>query len=239
MVYCLCFQTVTKHCVRAVGLRAYLARNSESFSVLIFNTMKKILIFVLGLIFTGTYGQEKIRAGVKAGITSSDIYYNENVVADPRGFSGGAFLSIPVGKYLGVQPGVIYTQRALLLRSSSPDGSNFSFTRTTNNVDIPFYFQIRPIGFLTIVGGPQYSFILDKTDRFRDGRLTDEQKREVVESNLRNGNFGIAAGIDINIGFIVLSGRMGCDLQQSAVHSGSFSPQYNNRWMQAMLGIRI
>jgi hypothetical protein len=202
--------------------------------------MKKFMkIIACCFLFSQAVAQDRIHVGVKGGITSSDIYYNEGIEAEPRwGFSGGAFFQFPIGKYLGVQPEVIYTQRAFLAKGSI-NGGSFAFSRTTSNVDIPLYFQLRPFKFVTLVGGPQYSFLLDKTDRFREGRLTDAQKQEIIDSGLRNGTVGVAAGLDINIGVLVLSGRMGWDLQSNAIRSGTFAPEYNNRWVQAMMGIRF
>jgi hypothetical protein len=202
--------------------------------------MKKVMrIIVCCILASQAIAQDRIHVGVKGGVTRTDIYYNENLEADPRwGFSGGAFASFPIGKFLGLQPEVIYTQRAFLAKGSI-NGGSFAFTRTTSNVDIPLYFQLRPVKFLTLVGGPQYSFLLDKTDRFRDGRLTDEQKQQILDSGTRNGTVGVAAGLDINIGVLVLSGRVGWDLQRNSIQSGNFAPQYNNRWVQGMMGIRF
>jgi hypothetical protein len=202
--------------------------------------MRKVKLIIALLALVGSVmAQDEFSIGIKGGLTSSDIYYNEQIESDSRlGFTGGLFFQIPIGKFVGIQPEVLYTQRTILAKGTS-FGSSFSFQRTTSAIDVPLYLQLRPVKYITILGGPQYSFNLTKTDQFKDGRITDEEKQTIVENDMRSGTFGVAVGADLNLGMFVFSGRIGWDLQSNTVNTTSFSPRYNYRWMQGTIGIRF
>jgi len=64
----------------------------------------------------------KLAFGLKAGVNRSNVYdaSGQNFIANPKmGFAGGVFLGIPIGKYFGVQPEVLFSQK----------GSDRSFSR--------------------------------------------------------------------------------------------------------------
>src|ERR1700758_3149989 len=104
--------------------------------------------------------------GAKAGANISNVYNasGENFVADPKmGFAGGAFLSVPIGKYLGFQPELLYSQKGYK-STGTLFGSTYSDTRTTSFLDIPLQLQFKPIRFITFLGGVQYSYLLHQKD---------------------------------------------------------------------------
>ena len=92
-------------------------------------------IFVItGLIFsTSVFAQDPgLKIGVKAGLNLSNVYdsQDEDFQADSKlGFAGGAFLSIPIGTYFGIQPELLFSQRGLR-GSGSFLTSEYTFKRT-------------------------------------------------------------------------------------------------------------
>ena len=64
-----------------------------------------------------TYGataQNKVAFGMKAGANYSNVYDSkgEDFNADPKfGLAAGAFLSIPFGQYIGIQPEILFSQK--------------------------------------------------------------------------------------------------------------------------------
>jgi hypothetical protein len=76
--------------------------------------MKKTIILVIAISFITSYSmaqepqadnREMLQFGLKAGVNLSNVYNteSENFETDPKlGFVGGAFLVIPIGRYLGV-----------------------------------------------------------------------------------------------------------------------------------------
>src|SRR6185436_19715986 len=81
--------------------------------------------------------------GIKAGANYSNVWdeKGQDFQADPRvGFAGGIFFGIPIGKFLGVQPEVLVSQKGFQ-GSGTLSGSPYSFSRTTTYIDIPLQLQ--------------------------------------------------------------------------------------------------
>ena len=64
--------------------------------------------------------------------------------------TAGAFLSLPVGKLIEIQPEVIYSEKGFKATGAFL-GSNYSATRTTTYIDVPILLAIKPISYLTIL----------------------------------------------------------------------------------------
>lgn len=185
--------------------------------------------------------RENLRFGLKAGINVSNVYdeQGDDFVADPKlGFVGGGFLSIPIGKYLGVQPEVLYSQKGFR-SSGSFLGLDYQATRTLGFLDIPLYVQFKPAPQLTIMAGPQYSFLLHRTDRFESDVFDDEQQEDFENDNIRKNILGVATGIDVNMNRFVLGLRGAWDLQHNNGDGTSDSPRYKNVLFQATLGAKF
>ena len=185
--------------------------------------------------------RDRFQFGFKAGANYSNIYdvSSENFAADYKfGFAGGIFLSIPLGKSLGVQPEFLYSEKGYE-STGSVEGSSYNNTHTAKYLDIPIHLQLKPNEVLTVLFGPQFSFLLDKDNDFSDSFLSDEQEQDFDNIDINKFTFGLSGGLDFNIGHFVLGGRVGWDLTQNNGTGTSTSPQYRNLWYQATLGIRF
>lgn len=185
--------------------------------------------------------REKLSAGIKAGLNISNVWDSEgqDFQADPKaGFAGGVFGSVPIGKYLGLQPEVLLSQKGFR-GSGTLLGSSYSFARTTTYIDVPLQIQIKPSEFVTIVAGPQYSFLMHQKNTFTVGSNTIFQEDEIENENIRKNIFGAVGGLDVNISHIVISGRMGWDLLNNNGDGTSDTPRYKNRWIQFTVGVKI
>src|SRR6185295_17194680 len=128
--------------------------------------MKKLSYLLSTLLLTSAASltaqddsRERIHLGAKAGINISSIYDTKGEDYSPEakaGFAGGGFIAIPIGKYLGIQPELIFAQKGYTA-SASTEGFNYSYTRTTNHLEVPLLLQLKPVSFISIVGGPQFS----------------------------------------------------------------------------------
>jgi opacity protein-like surface antigen len=185
--------------------------------------------------------RDRFQFGFKAGVNYSNIYdvTSENFAADYKfGLAGGIYMSIPIGKYLGVQPELLYSEKGYEV-SGSIEGSTFNNTHKAKYLDIPIYLQLKPNEVLTVLFGPQFSFLLDKTNDFSDSFLSDDQEQEFDNIDINKFTFGLSGGLDFNIGHVVLGGRIGWDLTQNNGEGTTISPQYRNLWYQATLGLRF
>lgn len=184
---------------------------------------------------------ERISGGFKVGANLSNVYDsdNEDFQADSKiGFAGGAFLSIPFGKYLGIQPEILFSQKGFK-GSGSILGSEYSFSRTTNYIDVPILLAIKPISSLTLLVGPQYSYLMSQKYVFKSAMVNTEQEEQFENEDIRTNTLCITGGFDVNLTNIVLSARTGWDLQNNTADEASSTPRYKNMWYQVTVGYRF
>ena len=190
---------------------------------------------------TKSDNRENLYFGIKAGANYSNVYdsQGENFVADAKyGFAGGVFVSIPIGKFFGIQPEVLYSQRGY--KSSGTFFSTpYNLTRTTDFIDVPLLVAIKPIEFVSILFGPQFSFLVRQKDEFTGGGLTSTQEQTYTNDNLRKNLFCLTGGADINLESFVIGLRAGWDTTVNNGDGTSTTPRYKNVWYQATVGFRF
>jgi len=217
--------------------------------------MKKINLVLIGLtaLSTLSVAQEAVEVkntndlrrqlmlGLKVGANYSNVYDSkgEQFNADPKlGFVGGAFLAIPIGKYIGVQPEVLFSQKGFIATGNIL-GSPYSFTRTTEFIDIPLFFALKPTEFLTLLAGPQFSYLLKQKDVFESSAVSSDQEKEFSNDNIRKNIMGFVGGIDITLTRMVIGGRVAWDAQTNNGDGSSSTPRYKNVWYQLTFGYRF
>lgn len=208
--------------------------------------MKKLLLLsaIIGFTISHSYAQktrDEFSFGLKIGSNYSNVYdsQGEQFTADGKyGLAAGAFLSLPLGKVIGIQPEVIYSEKGFKA-SGSFLGSNYSATRTTTFIDVPILLAIKPVSFLTVLAGPQYSFLIKQNNNFTTSLTTVDQQRIFDNDNIRKNVLGLTGGVDINLSSFVISARAGWDVQNNNGDGTSTTPRYKNAWYQATIGIRL
>ncbi len=212
--------------------------------------MKKIILtlaIALGITIT-SYAQdneidfrEKFMFGLKAGTNYSNVYDSEGEDFEAEGKFGvaaGGFLVIPIGKYLGIQPELLFSQKGFQA-SGVLLGNPYSFKRTTNYIDLPLFFSFKPSPFFSVHLGPQYSYLIKQTDVFKTTSINVAQQTEFENDNIRQNTLCFAAGADINMKHIMLGVRAGYDLQNNKGDGTSTTPRYKNAWYQFTIGYRF
>lgn len=199
-----------------------------------------VFMLISGMLMaqSGDTGREKIQFGLKGGINISNVWDSETeeFTSDRKmGYVAGAIIRIPIGRYLGIQPEVLFSQKGFSGEGSIL-GSEYSFTRTTSYIDVPLQLALKPAGFLTIVAGPQYSYLIKQKDVFDNSIISYEQEQEFENDNIRKNTLGFIGGVDINIGHVVLGTRVGWDIMSNRGDGTSSTPRYKNAWVQATLG---
>ena len=218
--------------------------------------MKKLILVITALITVISSGsaqqnrdsisvvtdfRTKLMLGLKMGGNYSKIYDSKdnNFKTDGKlGFATGAFISIPISKLIGIQPEVLFSQRGYKASSSSILG-NYSLTRTTSYLDIPILFAVKPSEYITILAGPQYSYLVKSTDVFTSGNVSVEQQQQFKNQNLRTNTLCFTGGVDLTMKHLVISTRVGWDLQDNTSDGNSTVPRYKNVWYQMMVGYRM
>jgi hypothetical protein len=181
------------------------------------------------------------KLGIKAGANYSNVYdsQGDQFTADGKvGFVGGAFLEVPITDYMGVRPEVLYSQKGfkatgqyLLLP--------YTFTRTTDFIDIPLLLTLKPTTMFSLFAGPQFSFLIKQKDVFASSLLTTQQQQDFSNDNYRKNLMSLTAGFGINMGPATLDLRANFDLQNNNGDGTTSTPRYKNAWYQATLGIRV
>ena len=179
--------------------------------------------------------------GIKAGLNYSNVWdeQGQDFKADPKfGFAGGVFLGIPIGEFIGFQPEILVSQKGFQ-GAGTLLGSSYSFSRTTTYIDIPLQLQVKPADLLTFVIGPQYSYLMHKKDVYTFGTNSSEQEQEFNNDNIRKNTLGFVAGADFLFSHVVVSGRLGWDIQTNNGDGTSTTPRYKNQWLQFAVGFTI
>lgn len=185
--------------------------------------------------------RERMLIGGKLGGNYSSVYQTsgEAFHADPKfGWAGGLFLAIPIGKNFGVHPEILYSQKGFKATGSIL-GSPYKFTRTTSYIDVPIFFALKPTEFITLLAGPQYSYLLKQRDEFATAFTTREQEQEFVNDNIHNNTLCFAGGLDINLKHMVIGARVAWDVRKNREDGSSTTPRYKNSWYQATIGYRL
>ncbi len=211
------------------------------------NKLILTIVTMVGIQMT-TYAQntesdkrERVTGGLRAGVNYSNVWDEEgqDFTADSKfGFAGGVFVGIPVGKYIGVQPELLLSQKGFQA-SGSILGSTYSYVKTTTYLDFPLQVQLKPSPYLTVLLGPQFSFLLQENNTYTFNGDSAEQEEEFENDNIRKNILGFVTGVDINVNRFVLSGRVCWDLQHNKGDGTSTTPRYRNQWVQMTIGFRI
>ena len=185
--------------------------------------------------------QEQLAFGVKVGTNYSNVYDSEGEEFDANGkfgFAAGAFLSIPIGKFVGIQPELLFSQKGFKATGRML-GSTYDLTRTTNYIDVPLLVAVRPISSFTLLAGPQFSYLLKQKDVFSNGSTNYLQEEEFENDNIRKNTLCFIGGFDINLENTVIGARAGWDLSNNNGNGTSSTPRYKNAWIQATVGYRF
>lgn len=210
---------------------------------------KTFLIIAVALLFTASINaqdiltdhREDFHFGLKIGTNYSNVYdtEGEDFKADPKfGLAMGAFLTLPLSKYIGIQPEVLFSQKGFKATGTLLGGP-YGLTRTTTHLDIPLFLAIKPIESLTLLAGPQYSYLIKQRDVYTTGITTTAQETEFANDNIRKNMLCFGIGADVNVQNVVLGVRSNWDIQKNNGDGTSSTPRYKNVWYQFTFGFRF
>jgi hypothetical protein len=185
--------------------------------------------------------RDRATVGVKAGINFANVWdeQGQDFRADGKlGFAGGLFIGIPIGEVFGFQPEFLISQKGFK-GGGTLLGTGYSLSRTKTSFDIPLQLQIKPTKYITLLAGPQYSYMLQQKDVYTFGSNQIEQIKEFENENIRRNMLGFVAGVDVNINHLVVSARVGWDFLTNQGDGTSSTPRYRSQWLQFTVGYSI
>jgi hypothetical protein len=177
--------------------------------------------------------------GVKAGGNVSSVYNRseENFLASSvYGFAGGVFVSIPIDKWYGFQPELVFSQRGFH-GEGTLDSMPFSVTRKTAFIDLPILFSVKPGKYFTLLAGPQFSYLVSHSNTFDSN--APGQEKQFDNEDMRRMILCFTGGLDVNVKHFVLGVRGGWDITRGYDKVTSGLLTYRNMWSQATLGYRF
>ena len=189
-----------------------------------------------------TSNRETLSYGIKAGTNYSNVYDEQgnDFVADGKfGFVVGAFVAIPLGKIIGIQPEILYSQKGFKSTGTFL-GSTYSLTRTSDFIDVPLLLAVKPVDQLTLLFGPQFSYLMKQKDEFTGGTISSTQQQEFDNSDISRNILSLTGGTDLNLSDkLVLGLRAGWDIKTNEGDGNSSTPRYKNMWYQATVGYKF
>ncbi len=193
------------------------------------------------LVSKNTDYRDKLMFGIRAGANYSNVYdaQGEEFHNDAKfGFAGGLFISIPIGTYLGIQPEILYSQKGFHA-SGKILGNKYDFKRVTNYIDVPIFISFKPSQYISILVGPQYSYLMSQNDAFETGKTNIAQITEIKNDNIRKNTLSLSGGFDVNVRHLLLGLKGSWDLTNNNGNGTSYTPRYKNSCLQATIGCRI
>ena len=212
--------------------------------------MKKAILLVIAMIFIANYSnaqghktdyRNNLQFGFKVGLNNSNVYNTSGDSFDANskfGLATGVFLVVPITQYIGFQPEILYSQKGFFATGRML-GTAYDLTRTTSYIDVPLLLSIKPSGFLTLLVGPQYSYLVHQKDVFADANMTYQEEQNFKNDNIRKNILCFIGGADFNLDHMIIGVRAGWDVQNNHGDGTSTTPNYKNVWYQATLGFRI
>lgn len=213
--------------------------------------MKKVILMIAFVVISVTNSnaqttpttdnRDVVSFGFKAGTNYSNVYDEQgnDFVADSKfGLAVGGFVTIPFGKIIGIQPEILFSQKGFK-STGTYLGSTYSMTRTTDFIDVPLLFAVKPIGQLTLLFGPQFSYLLKQKDEFTGGTISSTQQQEFDNEDITKNIMALTGGADINVDSFVFGMRAGWDIKTNEGDGNSSTPRYKNMWYQATVGYRF
>ncbi len=185
--------------------------------------------------------RESLKVGAKIGGNYSNVYdtEGEEFNADAKiGLVLGGFVSIPLGKIISIQPELLYSQRGFKA-TGKVLGFGYDFTRTTHYLDIPILVVFKPSEYISILAGPQYSYLMKQSDDFNNPISNFDIEKEFENDNIRENTFCFVGGVDINVENFVIGARVGWDLFNNNGDGTSTTPRYKNTWLQLTVGFNL
>jgi hypothetical protein len=211
--------------------------------------MKQAIYLIIVLVTIGLQcraqdeldSRTELMFGLKAGVNNSKIYDAQGEGFQTRtksGIAAGAFLAIPLNLFLGIQPELLFSQKGFT-GTGKILGSDYQLSRTTNYMDVPLFFALKPSRFISLLAGPQFSCLWRQNDEFTNGITGAVREQSVQNGNPSKNSLGFSGGLDITLEDAVFSLRAAWDVQSNNSDGISSVPRYKNALYQFTFGLRI
>ncbi len=168
--------------------------------------MKKLFLG-LGLV-AGTFAFAQTTFGLKGGMNVSSLSKDGGLEdqSSKIGFNGGVFLNAPLSEQFSIQPEVLYNNLGSKVTITEANIGNNNYTaeyaRHLDYISVPVMAQFNATPNFYIEAGPQFSFLVDARDKYKNTKNGSTQNAESYSLNKDNfNNFDFALGLGIGYYF--------------------------------------
>ena len=194
--------------------------------------MKKFyfLIISLFMLINTAEAQEKVKFGVKAGLTISDFtgkgYENFKKSDSRTSFHLGVLTEIYLAPRWNFQPEFLYSEQGYFLENSN---SSESLELELNYLELPLLAEFGLLENLHLQAGPQLGYLLNKD------KLPENGENGTL-FNYNSFDFSLIFGAEYEIGNFFVYGRYIPGINQIV---NSSNVETHNRVLQAGLGLKF
>ncbi|WP_460673360.1 porin family protein [Larkinella ripae] len=172
-----------------------------------------------GVLHSNAVAQTTPRTGIKGGLNASTLYLDNVDDRNERiGFHVGVFTQIPVGSFFAIQPELQYTTKGVSANYNLL-GANGRNTFKLNYVELPVLATFKLGNSVDLQAGPYASYLINSKVT-TDGDLGADY-RNINRDNFNAFDYGIAGGLNIYFGTVLLGLRYGQGLQPVAEDGGA------------------
>ncbi|MEQ9423400.1 MAG: porin family protein [Cyclobacteriaceae bacterium] len=185
--------------------------------------MKKLLLTLsFSLIVMMAYSQAKVEIGLKAGLNSSTLSFEDSDIESQakNTFHGGIYTLIKVAK-IGIQPEILYSPR-----KNDVDFGIGDLEQKNVYLDIPIMVKLYLAAGINLQAGPQFGIL-----------TSAESAGEDVKDNLKGADVSAALGLGWDAPF-GLQANVRYLLGVSDINDGA-GDSIKNRTFQVSVGYRL
>jgi hypothetical protein len=168
--------------------------------------------------------------GAKAGANLGKIDGESFKSGYNLGYLAGAYVELGISKTIAIQPELLFTQTNTKIDSGFQfykPGAIIGSKANLNYLNVPILLNIKPSKLITLQVGPQFGLLLNK----------DETLVTNTGNAIKNGDFSMLAGAQVNLGIINIYGRYAIGLYE--LNDLGNEQKWKSQAIQLGLGIRI
>jgi len=187
--------------------------------------MKKII--AAAAFFMSVVGYSQIHLGAKAGVNMNKLD-GKNFDNDfELGYQLGGFAYFNFTDFIGIQGEVMFNQTNTKITDNYRDifDNAFKKDKTLNYISVPVLLRLNSEGLITVVAGPQFSFLASG----------NESVLENGKKLFRKTDFAFVAGAEVNIRPLTIYARYVWGFSDVS----DFGSKANSQQIQAGLGLRL
>ncbi|MFC0344632.1 MULTISPECIES: porin family protein [Epilithonimonas] len=165
--------------------------------------MKKLFLG-LGLVAgTFAFAQTSPSFGLKGGMNVSSLSKDGglNDQESKIGFNAGVFLNAPISEQFSIQPEVLYNNLgSKITREATVNNNTYTaeYARHLDYISVPVMAQFNATPNFYIEAGPQFSFLVDARDKYKNtknGSTQDAESYSLNKDDFKTFDFGLGLGV--------------------------------------------